>query len=132
MLFLPLVSILFLACQVKLDLDSQDGTPCWTDESAGPVDHTLDSEDSCQRWELGVGAHAYINVSVQSENTECQSNVAPPLSIPYEPTYSNLGSEGPKWTYDILGESEGEGAAVIECQDGTVWEGYFIVTETEQ
>ena len=32
---------------------------------------------------------------------------------------------------DIPGEAEGEGTAVIECQDGTVWEGYFIVTETE-
>lgn len=132
MFFLLFASSFLVSCHIKLDLESESTSPCWSGDNAGPVDHTLELDDSCQRWEIKVGEHAYINVHVESENTQCQSKLAAHLTIPYDPTYSNLGGDGPKWTYDILAVVEGEGQAVIECQDGTVWEGYFIVTETSR
>ena len=130
MLFLLFVSKFYLACQIKLDLNAQDTADCWRKSATQAVEGTLNLDDSCQVWEMDIGAHAYINVHVSSENTDCDPELAGHLSIPYDPTYSNMGEEGPKWTFDILGEAQGEGAVRIACQDGTVWEGYFIVTET--
>lgn len=132
MLFLLLVSKFYLACQIKLDVASQDSADCWLESAVQPVEGVLNGDDSCQIWEISVGAHAYISLQVSSEETSCESDVDVNVSIPYAPTYSNMGNEGPKWTFDVMGESVGEGHVHISCQDGTVWNGYFIVRDASQ
>jgi hypothetical protein len=123
-LFLPTI---YSGCKIKLDDSGQEMADCWEMKVPGPVEGTLTDEDSCQAWALIVGEHAYVNIFVEDEFIDCDAQLEDFLAIPHDPTYSNMGDEGPKWTYDFLAVSEGEGAASVSCDDGNLWEGYFIV-----
>ena len=124
-LFLMLM-ILALACENN-NTEMNKKQACWKNESVNPVEETLDNDDSCMIWALSIDEHAYINVSISNENIECNYSIDTVLTVPYDPTYSAMGSEGPKWTFDIQAIAYGEGTAHIVCEDQTVWWGHFIV-----
>ena len=123
-LFLPTI---YSGCKIKIEESAQETEECWKMEVPSPVEGTLSDEDSCKAWSLIIGEHAYVNIFVDDEFIECDAQLEDNLEIPYAPTYSNMGDEGPKWTYDFLAVLEGEGAATLSCDDGNIWEGYFIV-----
>ena len=106
----------------------EEATGCsgFPDAATAPG-HTLDNSDDCGHWEVATGAHIYINVVVTEADVPCEGTTEGAVTIPYDPIYSNLSDQDPKWTYDVQGVEPGSGSLDVSCDDGTTFEAMFTV-----
>ncbi len=119
-----LVMVLAAGCKADKEEDSADAACADYPSEPREVNRTLSNVDTCGYWWLSVGEHIYINVAVSTEDDDCAASVGTGLIVPYTPTYSNMGTDGPKWTFDIEAQSETDGQpATVEvtCDDKTTW-----------
>ncbi len=124
---LLLLPALLLACGDKEE-DAESGcTDADFPASASDPDGVLDGWDDCGLWALAVGDHAYINVVVSEAEVPCDWDVSGGVVVPYDPTYSNMSDDDPKWTFDVEATETGDGELDVSCDDGSTWTGRFVV-----
>lgn len=108
------------------DEEEPDGCTSFP-ETATPTGRVLDNSDDCGHWEVPTGEHVYINVVITTAEARCEGTADGAVTIPYDPIFSDLSNEDPKWTFDVQGVSEGEGSLDVSCDDGTTFEARFTV-----
>ena len=117
---------LFLAI-LPLVACSEPG-PCAFPDSAVATGGVIENEDSCGFWLVPVGDHLYVDLHVTRELPDCAIAVGSGLSIPNDPIYSNLGTDGAKYTYDIVADSAvAETNIDITCDEATEWHALVTV-----
>ncbi len=129
-LFLPGNSMkpaLLLLCILQLVACSDPG-PCAFPDSAVATDGVLGNEDTCGFWQVPVGEHLYLDLHVTRELPDCAAAVGDGLSLPNDPIYSNLATDGAKYTYDIVADSAvAETNIDITCDEATEWHALVAV-----
>ena len=104
--------------------------PCPEYADALPVDGVVDNGAACGPWTLPVGEHLYVSVYIEEPEVPCAESHDAALDRPYEPSYTNMSNDAPKWTYDFVGLEAAEGQEVaIECDEGTSWHARVDVVE---
>lgn len=94
------------------------------------VDGVIDNDEDCGQWTLPIGEHLYVNVYVSEELSPCEAEHAAEIGLPYDPIYTNLETDGPKWTFDFVGnEVVSDSAIDVSCDDGTEWHARVSVEE---
>ncbi|MBM4366720.1 MAG: hypothetical protein FJ102_10940 [Deltaproteobacteria bacterium] len=92
----------------------------------------LSNADSCGTWTVRAGAEVMLSVYLAEAESACEVVRDPALTLPYgEGTYTNLGDDGPKYTYQVLVDgTPGASAELwVACDDGSAWGGMFEVVE---
>lgn len=112
------VLVLLAACSAP-----EEQTGCdWPDAATAPTGVVTEA-DTCGWWLLAVGEHLYVNIHVAERESPCEGSFGGGLEV-RDPIYSDIGEEGPKWTYDLHAQVPGPMQEVsITCEDGTAWEG---------
>ena len=108
------------------------GRPPECDFSNMPLhpDGPAEQIDDCRAFVIGVGEHLYVNMTVTGSEAVCTETLGEGLALNAEPIYSEFGEDGPRFTYDIVGEAAtgGDRALVdIECDDGSYWRAEVVV-----
>jgi hypothetical protein len=102
--------------------------PCTFPDSAVATGGVLGNEDSCRFWTVPVGEHLYLDLHVTRELPDCAIAVGDALSVPNDPIYSNLATDGPKYTYDVVADSVvAETNIDITCDEATEWHALVAV-----
>lgn len=102
--------------------------PEFAEAVAAPT--VVDTDDDCGTWTLAVDDHLVVNVYLSEAEVPCTDSFGAGLERPHEPAYTNLTTDGPKWTYDFVGAEAAEGVEVaIVCDDGTEWQARVDVVE---
>jgi hypothetical protein len=118
-----MIALLLLACAGEADTAPN----CEATEAAAELPVPMGNEHHCGTFPLTAGEHAYLSVFV-SADAQCEGATDGAVSMPYLPIYTNMSNDEPKWTFDVLGDSAGEGALTVTCDDGTTWTGFFVVS----
>lgn len=87
----------------------------------------LSGQQDCGYWVVPEGESVLLNLLVNEELPACDPVISGPLEMPYDPIYSNLGDDGPKYTFQLETTGTGEAELEIECDEGSEWWGRFRV-----
>jgi hypothetical protein len=69
-----------------------------------------------------------VNVSVTDADATCAATLSPGLVQNSTPIFSDFGDDGPKWTFDFVGDAPAEDASVqVDCTDGTTFSAIVTV-----
>lgn len=100
--------------------------------SATPAPTILYNADDCGYWSVVVGEQLVLDISITEVEIPCELVADTGLKLLYEPAYSNMGLTDPKWTFQVLAESEAaEIDLVITCEEGTEWNARVDVIAAE-
>lgn len=129
---LPTATLILAACgSSACGGNAGDTGPC-EDYATSAVEITgvLDATNMCQLYTLPVGEHAYVSVHVTEPEVPCAGTTEAGIALFSEPTYANFDGDGPKWTFDVVGEAPTDAARFdVACDDGTAWSALFQVVD---
>ena len=96
---------------------------CAWPDSATDAGGVLENTDTCGFWSLEVDGHLYVNVGLTEPDVECSAAMGEEVSLNASPIYSNLTTDGPKWTFDVVGVAPTAPFASLDvpCDEGTRW-----------
>ena len=96
---------------------------CAWPDSATDAGGVLENTDTCGFWSLEVDGHLYVNVGLTEPDGECSAAMGEEVSLNASPIYSNLTTDGPKWTFDVVGVAPTAPFASLDvpCDEGTRW-----------
>lgn len=102
----------------------------WPDAPVAP-EGVLENADTCGYWSIAVDGHLYVNVGLVAPDQDCSAAMDEAVALNSSPIYSNLNTDGPKWTFDVLGVSATESFASfdVSCDEGTRWAARIAVSE---
>ena len=87
----------------------------------------LDAADACGTWSMAVEDRVAVDVAVTAAEVPCGWSADGAVGTPYDPIYSNFDDDSAKWTFDVHAVEAGDGALRVDCDDGTLWVGFFVV-----
>ncbi len=102
--------------------------PCTFPGSSTSPSGVLSEADTCGYWSVAVDTsspddgHIYLDLHVSRELPDCALSLGDGIDVPNDPIYTNLSTDGPKYTYDFVGQSAiALTTADISCDEGTEW-----------
>lgn len=103
---------------------------CEFPAEATPIDGVLRDEDTCGRWELPVDDHLIFSHAVESDATACEVDAPDSFSLNAEPIFTNFGTDGPRFTFDLVALAVDSNARIqIACDDDSRWDARVDVVE---
>jgi hypothetical protein len=97
--------------------------PCSFPKDAVAPPNVLGIQDDCGYWAIAVDDHLVLGLAVESDATTCHVEVDDGVRLNSEPIFTNFGEDGPRFTFDLVGNAPTErGSVEIECDDGTRWQ----------
>lgn len=104
---------------------------CAWPEAATAASGVLENADTCGFWSLPVDGHLYVNVGLTEPDVDCSAAMDTALALNAQPIYSNLTTDGPKWTFDVVGLAPADPWAAFDvtCEEGTRWAARVEVTD---
>lgn len=101
-------------------------------ESPAPAPTILYNADDCGYWSVVVGEQLVLDISITEVEVPCELVTEAGLELMYEPAYSNMSLTDPKWTFQVLAESEATSVDLaVTCEEGTEWNARVDVIAAE-
>ncbi len=96
---------------------------CPWPEAAVVADGVLENVDTCGYWSIVGDDHLYVNVALTEPDMDCSAAMDAEVALNSAPIYSNLTTDGPKWTFDVVGLAPTDTFASFDvtCAEGTRW-----------
>ena len=113
-----LIALLYACAEEPVKEEACAGMP----DSASTPPTVLGNEHDCGYWTVALDAQLYVSIVVEEVESPCASDPGEGLEQLYDPIYSNMNNDAPKWTFQILGTSVIEGTTLsVTCDEGTTW-----------
>lgn len=82
----------------------------------------LGNSDACGRWIVALGEQLVVSIVVTEPEATCEMETDAGLTLLYDPIYTAMSNDEPKWTFQVKADAEVEGAWIdVTCEDGTRW-----------
>lgn len=92
----------------------------------------LGNSDDCGRWIVAVGEQLVVSVVVTEPEATCEMETDAGLTLLYDPIYTAMSNDEPKWTFQVKADAEVDGAWIsVTCEDGTTWSAVVDVAAAE-
>jgi hypothetical protein len=90
--------------------------------SATEAPTVLENDDSCGHWSVPLGDQLVVSLIITEPEAPCELASDEGLTLLYDPIYTNMSNDSPKWTFQVGADVEAEGVPLeISCEEGTTW-----------
>ena len=116
--------------RIALLLTLASCAPCDFPKDPVPVPGVLTTEHDCGYWTVPVDGHLVVGLPVELDTTTCVVEVDDGVSLNSSPIFTNFQPDGPRWTFDAVGNAPTQrGSVDIDCDDGSGWHALVEVVE---
>ena len=96
--------------------------PCDFPANPAAPPNVLGASDDCGFWTVAVDTHLVLGLPVEEATTTCSVDVDDGVRLNADPIFTNFEPDGPRWTFDTVGNAPSEhGTVDIECDDNSEW-----------